>query len=69
MLGIAAESYSNLLSSIMVKKLPQKFRLVTSRKVTDKWDLKSILAVIGKELEAHERAVTPCESVDSHTHS
>jgi len=56
-LGVAPESYGTLLSSVIVKKLPPEIRILISRKVTDEWDLNTIIQVVGEELGARERAL------------
>ena len=68
-LGVAQESYGTMLSSVLVKKLPQEIRLMVSQKVTDDWDMKAIMDVLGDELEARERAVTTKEGVVDHDKS
>ena len=58
-IGIAASSYSNLLASILMKKIPSELCLIVSREtVEDNWDLDSLLKVLEKEIEARERAST-----------
>ena len=68
-LRVAQESYGTMLSSVLVKKLPQEIRLMVSRKVTDDSDMKAIMDVLGDELEARERAVTTKEGVVDHDKS
>ena len=56
-LGIPRESYGGLLSSILMIKLPQEFRLVITREVGhDDWQLDQLLTIFKRELEARERA-------------
>ncbi len=58
-LGVVPESYSSLLSSVLLNKLPQDLRLIVSRKVSDsEWNLDSLLKVVEEELTARERTVT-----------
>ena len=58
-IGIAASSYGNLLASILMKKIPSELCLIVSREtVEDNCDLDSLLKVLGKEIEARERAST-----------
>ena len=57
-LGVPHESYGSLLSSILMNKLPQDFRLVVAREMgDDDWQLGRLLAIFKRELEARERAV------------
>ena len=56
-LGISAESYGNLLSSILMNKLPQELRLIISREIQhDKWEIEQIMEIIEREVDARERA-------------
>lgn len=56
-LGVPRESYGGLLSSILMIKLPQEFRLVITREVgDDDWQLDQLLTIFKRELEARERA-------------
>ena len=54
-LGVTAESYSSLLITIIMAKMPQEITLWVARKTSeDIWDINEILEVIRKELEANE---------------
>ena len=56
-LGVSRESYGGLLSSILMNKLPQEFRLVITREMgDDNWQLDQLLDIFKRELEARERA-------------
>ena len=56
-LGVSRESYGGLLSSILMNKLPQEFRLVITREIgDDDWQLDQLLNIFKRELEARERA-------------
>ena len=56
-LDITSASYGSLLSSILMKKIPQDLCLIVSREIVrDEWDLDSLMKVIEKEIEARERA-------------
>lgn len=56
-LGVPAESYGSLLSSVLMNKVPQEVRLIVSREVKGgDWELDRLLAVMHEELEARERA-------------
>ena len=62
-LGVPPESYGGLLSSILINKLPQDFRLVITREVgEDDWKLDQLLQIFTSELEARERAAGPSSS-------
>ena len=55
-LGVQAESYSSLLSSVLLDKLPEDIQLLISRKVPEKnWGLTSLMEVFQEELQARER--------------
>ena len=57
-LDITSASYGSLLSSILMKKIPQDLCLIVSREIVrDEWDLDSLMKVVKKEIEARERAV------------
>ena len=56
-LGVPRESYCGLLSSILMIKLLQEFRLVITKEVgDDDWQLDQLLTIFKRELEARERA-------------
>ena len=56
-LGVAADSYGNLLLPLLTKKLPAELRLVISRQVTeDDWSLDNVMTALENELKARERA-------------
>ena len=63
-LGVSSDSYGSLLSSVLVKKLPPELRLLISRQMTDNWDFRGIMKIVGKELEARERAAMPHEGIE-----
>ena len=54
-----ADSYGILLTSVLIKKLPRKLRLVMSHKSAGDWELTSMLKILADELEAKERSTTP----------
>ena len=55
-LEVKAESYSSLLSSVLLNKLPEEIQLLISRKVPKKnWGMTSLLEVFQEELRARER--------------
>ena len=54
-LGVSRESHGGLLSSIVMNKLPQEFRLVITREMgDDDWQLDQLLDIFKRELEARE---------------
>ena len=56
-LGVESESYGMLLSSVLMKRIPHDICLVVSRTVTtDDWKLDKLLAAVGSEIEAREKA-------------
>ena len=57
-LGVKAESYGSLLSSVVINKLPSELRLIVSRKFgdTDSWNFSDMLVVVEEELQARERS-------------
>ena len=55
--SISAESYGNLLSSILMNKLPQELRLIISSEIQhDEWEIEQIMEIIESEVDARERA-------------
>ena len=56
-LGVSAESYGGLLSSVLLSKLPPEIRLIVSRGLSgDHWELDEILNLLEAELTAREMA-------------
>ncbi|XP_065917691.1 uncharacterized protein [Dysidea avara] len=56
-LGIPATSYGSLMSSVLMTKLPQEFRLLVNREVPDEeWNLDRLMQLIDREIDARERA-------------
>ena len=56
-LRVSRESYGGLLSSILMNKLPQEFRLVITKEMgDDDWQLHQLLDIFKRALEARERA-------------
>jgi len=57
-IGVAADSYGSLLSSVLLNKLPAEVRLLISRKVPEgEWSLDVLLKELQEELQARERVV------------
>ena len=56
-LGVSADSYGSLLSSVLLNKLPQEIRLIVSRKAgSDDWQLDKLMELLEEEVQARERA-------------
>ena len=56
-LGVPAESYGGLLTSVLVNKLPPEIRLIVSREMTaGRWDLDGVMKILEREVDARERA-------------
>ena len=59
-LGVSADSYGGLLTSILMNKLPPDIRLVVSRELTEaSWEIDEMLKVVDREVDARERSATP----------
>ena len=57
--GLRSESYGSLLSSVLMNKLPQEFRLLVSRDIKDgECELDSLMRVVEKEIDARESSNT-----------
>lgn len=55
-LGISAESYGGMLTSIMMSKLPTDIRLIVNRELTeDTWSINDVLKSV-EEVQIRERA-------------
>ncbi len=55
-LEVTADSYGDLLSSVLLKKLPADVRLLISRKIPEEdWSLDALLKELHEELRARER--------------
>ena len=58
-LGIDSESYGQLLSSILMNKLPTEMRLIISRELGGgKWNVDEMMRLINHEIEAREQLTT-----------
>ena len=56
-LGISSESYSSMLSSVLMKRLPQELCVIVSRQTgTDPWNFDDLMQMVEGELEVRERA-------------
>ena len=57
-LGVPAELFSSLLSSVLMNKLSQDLQLVVSREVKeDDWDLNELMKITEKEIETRKRVL------------
>ena len=49
-LGVPSDSYGNLLSSVLMNKLPQELRLIVSREITDgELNLDALMKVVERD--------------------
>ncbi len=54
-LGVLAETYGGLLTSVLVNKLPSEIRLIVSREATaGKWELDGVMRTLEREVEARD---------------
>ena len=52
-------SYGNLLSSLLMNRLPQEIRLLMSREIGDgEWQIDQLMTILEREITARERALT-----------
>ena len=57
-LGVSADSYGSLLSTVLLNKLPTDVCLLISRKIPEEeWSLDALLKELQQELQARERVV------------
>ena len=62
-LGVSADSYGSLLSSVLLNKLPQELRLILSRGVgDDEWKLDRLMELLEEEVQARERATASSQA-------
>ena len=68
-LGIPAETYGGLLTSVLTNKLPSEISLIVSLEMTaGNWDLDGVMKILDWEVEARERATNiggsapPCKT-------
>eukprot|EP00731_Ephydatia_muelleri_P007453 Em0003g1701a len=63
-LGVPSSSFGAMLASVIMNKLPHDLRLAVSKEITDgEWDLKKVMAVVEKEIDARERAAANAKPV------
>ena len=53
-LGVDAGSYGQLLSSILMNKLPTEMHLIISHERGGKWNIEEMMRIINREIEARE---------------
>ena len=56
-IGILQDTYGTFLTPTIMAKLPKELRLIISRKLSDEWDLKSLLTFFREELQLREKCV------------
>ena len=68
-LGVSADTYGSLLSSVLMNKSPQEFRRIVSRHVrVDEWTLGAIMGVTEREVITTQRALrNSCQGVKKTT--
>ena len=58
-LEVPVNSYGNLLSSLLMNRLPQEIRLLVSREIGDgEWQIDQLMTILEREITARERALT-----------
>ena len=58
-LEVPVNSYGNLLSSLLMNRLPQEIRLLVSREIGDgEWQIDQLMTILKREITAWERALT-----------
>ena len=58
-LDVQPDSYSSVLTSVLLNKLPPDIRLIVSRQVSvSDWNLDSLMTALDEEIGARERAAT-----------
>ena len=56
---VPVNSYGNLLSSLLMNRLPQEIRLLMSREIGDgEWQIDQLMTILEREITARERALT-----------
>ena len=54
-IGVDSDSYSTVLSPIIMSKLPQELRLLISRSLEDEWNIAELLEKLGEEISLREK--------------
>jgi hypothetical protein len=60
-LGVTSESYSVLLTPVLIRKLPQELCLIVSRETDEEWELDNLMETLEKELQVRERTAAPID--------
>ena len=56
-LGVSAESFGSLLTSILMERLPSEIRIIISRELTgDKRSMEEVMKIVSREVTARERS-------------
>ena len=59
-LEVPVDSYGNLLSSLLMNRLPHELRLIINRGIgDDEWNIDDLMGIVEKEISARERASGP----------
>ena len=62
-LGVPTESYGGILTFVLVNKLPSHIKLIINRALSaGQWELKEVLDILDKEVEAREQATSLSKS-------
>ena len=65
-LEVESGTYGNLLTPILINKLPKELRLEAAKQLKENWDLDELIKIFKRELEARERAsLLPGSSKDT----
>ena len=56
-IGVKSESYSAVLSPVIMSKLPSELRLFISRRLGEEWDVVGLLEQLGEEISLREKCV------------
>ena len=54
-IGINSDSYSAILSPVIMSKLPSELRLLISRELNEEWDIVGLLKRLGEEISLREK--------------
>ena len=54
-IGVSSETFGTFLTPVIMAKIPQEVRLISSRRMSDEWDLDTVMKPIAEELQIRER--------------
>ena len=54
-IGVSSETFGTFLTPVIMAKIPQEVRLISSRRMSDEWDLDTVVKPIAEELQIRER--------------